>query len=312
VPHAEVTVYCDDVQEAKLENHAFGLNEKWTYLGLLIVPNHCKDNLSQKLCELRGGEDTEVHYVEAGSGPKFRVAKTWLNFLIEHNKKDMGWIYFYILGINLMNLDLSRFGPRNQQDRHMTIYNRFFRTALLKSLKTYFSASERIIVRQIFHDNSPGRHHRYFPWHAIHRINTNDPRITIEEPEIRFINSDHRERNGDPVESHFIQFIDVILGSTVNCLHYSSQNENKVALAEIMLPLVDRLLNRPRNVNSRYHYVGRQRIEFFPSVDFNNKSEDEILAEFQRHGGTYFYTGRELPIKRRKQPTLWDQRSAHN
>ncbi len=318
-----LTLYCDESTKVRLADDVLGGPPAyWDYVGMLLVPAERSDALLQMIldarclnpdnktwdscpvhCRFHSDNNTKVHYTEADDTRKYRVACSWLDLLLDHNKSDLGLIYFYILGIDRSKLDIDRFGPSNQQNRNITVYNRFFRTAILRSAKSFFSRYPNIVVDAIYHDRGAGQDHPLFPWHSIWRIGQDDDKLTFGDLQVRFIDSDHRKPEGDPVHSHFVQFIDLILGCTVNNLHYKARSKNKTALTLRAKPLVERIITKPKNKNSRYHYFRRQSIEFFPKHSL--ASLDETSLEFKMKQQNNFYTKRELRIERRHQPTLF-------
>jgi len=316
-------LYCDEILRVALEDDILGGEpEYWDYIGILVVPESKHGILFDQLqnarclnpennewgkcesrCKWHDDNNTEVHYTELDDTRKYKVARSWIDLLLENGRQDWGLIYFYILGLNRSKLDLERFGPRNQQSRDVTIYNRFFRTAIQKSTKSFFHRYDQIVIENIYHDLASAQDHDYFPWHAVWKLGWQDSKLCFGCREVTFISSDHRKSDGHPVHSHFVQFIDLLLGCTFNMLHYASRDENKVEIAmQAKILLGDRLINRPGNKNSRYHYVGRQRIEFFPRENLSTYDADSIVYRMRKL--TNFYTKRELRIERRLQPVL--------
>ncbi len=165
-------------------------------------------------------------------------------------------------------------------------------------MKTYFRAYDNIIIHNIFHGKGNIEYHEYFPWHPIFRIQSEEDKIYFINDRIKFIDSDHRKPDGDPVHSQFIQFIDIILGYFANSLHLNAINKNKYALAVQAFPLIWRIIKRPNNPKSRYKYYKRQMIHFFPKD--NLKGMDEQSLEYRYKRFNQFYTNRELPIKRER------------
>lgn len=323
-----VTVYADEIKE--IGNHVPLTidNEKWTYIGLLSVPEHKSDLLLHELarrrcladppqdwttcthrCRFHRKNDTEIHYQEFDDRVKSAIGTTWLKFLLENDLANMDLVHFYILGINLTRLDLNRFGGRENQDLHTTIYNRFFRTVLRRSLRHFYRDYDSITVSKVIHDSSTElAKHGYFPWHSLSRIGAEDDKIAFRDSSISFVNSDHREPDGDFRHSHFLQFIDVILGTAMNCLHFSSSIPKKMGPSSIVLPLFERLIEKPRNPNSRYHYVRKHRIEFCPGVDFRQVGDDEIGLALARDA--FFFEKRLLKMATRNQLGLFEEPAA--
>lgn len=310
-----VNLYCDEIKESIIQDPILG-DEKWAYIGVLVVPVDFESDLLTGLldsrcshpsgskrwgecepeCRFHAANNGPVHYSDADSGEVYRVADRWLNFLLD----DRELTYFYILGLNLHNLDFARFGDVRGSDRWERIYNRFFRTAVLKSVKGFFYSYQNIIIESIVHHRSDLQSSEYFPWHVIYRVGKDDEKIHFASDEIEFIDADHRGSNDE--RSHLIQYIDLVLGSCRNALHWASKNEEKENLALKIEPLLRRLLKRPRNRNSCYKYVDRLAIEFFPRYAYPS------LSKWENDIGTRssFYTDREIRVSRKHSPTLFD------
>lgn len=308
----------------KVDNSVINLNlfcdeaesQNWLYLGILIIPttreneliqdllnrrcgNHAKKMIWNKcanICKYHAKNDTHIHFQNIHKvKDKFFIAKKWIDYLLS----DRVIIHFYILGLDMNKMDISQFGKKRQQGN---IYNRFFRTAILKSVKSYFHKCDSIIIDNIYHDNNLSLEtHQHFPWHPMFFISNNDEKIIIKAKEIIFIDSDHRISNNR--YSHLIQFIDLILGCTHNCLHHTSKNNDKEIITLQSLKLIQRIIEKPNNRNSQYNYVGRQKIEFFPKYDLRNLTETEL--EIKNKKMSAFYTERHIKIKDRNQITLF-------
>ena len=304
-----VSLYCDEIKECLLKL-PFGANEKWTYIGVLIVPDSISTHLYSDLvnmrclaeppnqwkscevkCKWHSKNNTEIHYQGIDDSTKFKIASKWVDYWLN----DRNNIYFYILGINLTKLNMQKFGPIGQQDRHSTIYNRFFRTAIKKALKTYFSQYDIIVIKDIFHDEGNVEHHDYFPWHSIFKLHSEEEKLYFSSNRIKFISSDHRMQPNNDMHAHFIQLIDIILGCFMNCLHANSKNKNKLGLAKQSFELVSRLVREPDNPNSRYNYFGRQMIDFFPREDLKRIDENSLMYKYRSLN--QFYKKRMLAIE---------------
>ncbi len=305
-----LNLYCDEVKNCRIKIRSTNEIQNWTYIGILIVSDHIQSKLFTDINNLRCLADkaqnwnncnrnciyheknnTEIHYNKTDNTIKYKIAKRWIDYWLE----DRNLIYYYILGINVNKLDKQNFGPKEQQDRGSTIYNRFFRTALQSSLSWYFGKNKNIIVKDIFHDKGNGEEHQYFPWHSIYKTEKEYDNIKFQSNNINFIDSDHRKPTGHPYHSHFIQFIDIILGCYVNCLHKNSTNENKLNLAIKSFDIVKRIIENPFNKNSKYNYHKRQSIQFFPR--HNLIGLDKNSLEYRQKQKDNFYGGRPLLIE---------------
>lgn len=82
-----------------------------------------------------------------------------------------------------------------------------------------FKKYDQVIIDNIFHDKTTEMElHPYFNTNAIKQIRIKqlleeDKLIFFETNEIEFIDSDHH--NGDTINSHSIQFVDIIWGTTL-------------------------------------------------------------------------------------------------
>lgn len=310
----DLNLYCDEIKEVNIRDPFFGM-EKWAYIGVLIVPVSTEAELISWLldkrcgnptepkkwascspsCQYHAKNDKEVHYNLLYSMDEFFIASRWLDFMLS----DTSLTYFYILGIDLARLDYSCFGEAKPSERFQRIYNRFFRTAILKPVKSYFYPYERIVIRSIVHDPTEMAYGDYFPWHAIYRIGLDDEKIAFGCDEIEFLDSDHHKTEDN--RSHLIQYIDLILGTIYNALHWASRDQNKTKIALKIRPLLERLMHAPSNVRSSFRYVGRKSIDFFPKYSFPSLAEWE---NDMRYKGS-FYKVRELRVNRYHQPTLF-------
>jgi len=330
----ELEMYCDELGEEFLHYD----NTHWMYIGALFVPLQIKPILLEKLLNLRclkynswiwnenecankcgyhNQNNTEIHYSELHrSKIRYYIASRWLNdFLIkENNKKDLGLVYFHILGINLTNLEFNLFGPK--KGRGLVIYNRFFRS-VIKAAEYFFPEHKKGIIKNIYHDKGSQESHDYFPWHPGYRINIEeDSKLSVENEEIIFIDSDHRiypNEEGDfKEESQFIQFIDLILGSVYCCLHDPAESKYKRDIGLIMKPLLSRLLKQPKNKNSNYHYFRKQSVSFFPKGKKENIIKKPIQIDIfgdsikKNKIENNLYTNRPILLQSDKQTHLED------
>lgn len=306
----KVNLYCDEIKDTSIVDSGSNY-QHWIYMGLLIVPTSLENQLVKILCDYRCGNphnhigwetcdkicyyhaknNREIHYTECKSADVYHIAKRWVNFA----SKDGIYTYFYILGINLTNLDFSCFGHHNPSERFNTIYNRFFRTAILKSVKSYFYQYDKIIIENIFHDDGNITNHYYFPWHSIYKLRNEDAKISFLTDKIDFLDSNHN--NTRNARSHLIQYIDIIMGAVFNALHWESKNEKKEKIALAIYPLLQRMMRFPGNKNSSYNNYNQKCIDFFPSRRLYGDSGISINGSF--------YKNREILINRKSQPQLF-------
>jgi hypothetical protein len=308
------------------------------YIGMLFLPIDKKKDLLNELllrrciqnnswnwsesnclfkCGYHDKNNTEIHYETLPrSNARFRIAYRWLDdFLIKSNNlRNKKLVYFNILGLNLTRMDLQTFGDKKAQD--LTIYNRFFRTTLKGGIKYFFSDYDKIIIKEIFHDKGGQESHKYFPWYTGYKINVEkENKLFIENEDINFIDSDHRvytnSNNNYKNESQLIQFIDLILGSLYCCLHNPAERKEKKDIGIIMKPLIQRILNNPRNKNSRYNYYRKQAASFFPINKITDLNEIYKQLDFfgsfknNKNYPNNFYTKRPIFLLPKTQQTLF-------
>lgn len=331
----KLDTYCDEIHRVTDNS-----GSTWMYMGMLFVRHDQKEALLKELLDMRciqrnswewdesqcpykcgyhDRNDTEIKYSDLHrSNARYRIACRWLNdFLIEKNNRgNRGMVYFNIIGLNLTNMNLEYFG--SDKSRDLTIYNRFFRTVLKGGAKYFFSEYDNIIIETLYHDKGSQQMHNYFPWYTGYRLNLeDDDKILVENEDVVFVDSNHRiylnEDGNLRNESQFIQFMDLILGSIYCCLHNPAERKEKKGVGQIMMPLLQRLLNNPRNVNSNYHYYRKQQISFFPKnrltdltrvyqqLDiFGNKTDDSGIPD-------NFYTKRPILLQPKEQTTLFER-----
>jgi hypothetical protein len=239
--------------------------------------------------------DKEVHYHELRQADIYHIACRWLGFFLS----DKRLTYLYILGINLSRLNFDFFGSAAGAERYYRIYNRFFRTALQKSVKSYFSSAHKIVIDRIFHDSGDIQGYESFPWHSIYKLGTMDPKLLFQCNNIDFIESDHRISRIN--ESHLIQYLDLLLGLVYNCFHATGKNARAKELTLRVCELVERLVKAPGNIHSSYEYVNRLSIDFFPKHSIS--TEDNLINTCLRSDS--FYKKRVLAIRDLEQPELF-------
>lgn len=308
-----VTIYCDEVKNEKLDNKPFGEFEKWDYIGICIVPTKNINTLSIKLnslrcganppkdynycnnfCEFHNKNNIKVHYQEYANTLNYGIANRWSDIIVSNNRinyPNLREFYMHILGINLAKLDTSFFkisGSKDNADEN--IYNRFFRTAIIYPLKKYFNDYDQIIIDNIYHDTGNMDTHKYFKYQPLKYINIKVDNIITGCREITFLQTNNS--NCLEVNNTLLQFIDLFLGGTFNLLHHSSKNCNKENIAKNLFPIVNRCLNTPTNKNSRYYNT--YSISFFPKtkLDKNASNIEQELLKFDN-----FYTNREMKLQ---------------
>ncbi len=289
-PIIRVQLYADEIKP-----YTNGLGEKWMYIGILAIPDERWVQALNWLQEDRRavGYNGELHFVKLRNysyanvhNEKTKLAKRWVKRVLWDAEKVF---HFYLLGLNLSNLQPDAFGDGSERDRN--IYNRFFRASVSYVLKSFFG-TKNVQVTRIFHDVSDLRNDTLFDWHTIWRLSRDEVGLAFRTDRIHFINSDHNHEVEHPEHSHFVQLCDVLTGGLTHCLDARNKKDGCREIACDLLPLAERLNDPKRadNRNSRYQYVRRMAMSNFPS---RKLTLTEIGDEFQRIQSG-FYRGRRL------------------
>lgn len=269
-----VAVYVD---ETKPDNAT-----RWQYIGLVLVAEDDVAPLVDALHvdRIRHGFDGEVHFQKLKQAHKANLACAWLDRVM-HAGSPL--VRFHILGLDHNRLSTDAFGTTGAQARS-SAYTRMFRSAVSYAVKSMFGAN--VVVVDVVHDGGDLEHHDFFDWHSLWRMGVdNDVRFAC--PAVRFVNSDHRHPDGDPVDSHLLQLTDLVVSASRVCLDATTTNEHKVRVARHLLPLMTRLGDPKlaRNPNSRYRYLGRCSTSYFPSRPLD---PDDVHDPVARARSTFY------------------------
>lgn len=278
-----VRLYIDESETRRNER-----GDSWLYICTVAVTERAHPGVLEGLLDDRRLTrcQSELHFKKTKSADKVALATRWLNRVLGSER-----LYFHILGIHLNRLEHGFFGPAGA-DRDQRIYTRFFRPAITYPLKAFFGSP--VEISAVFHDGGKLEHHEWFDWHSLWRIQREHPDVKFSADRVQFIDSDHRKEPAFPKDSHLIQLADLILGASRVCLDGGCDNQRKRAVAEQMIPLLQRMMSGKRNINSSFKYVDRKSISFFPSkqIKLGTAADD---AERLRSG---FYRSREFLILR--------------
>lgn len=282
----EINIYSDEIQS----KYCPYTKDKWFYIGIIVedISNSLLDNIVKerflnnfdKNSNYFSKNNRVVHWSEIRSADTENICKRWFEYILEPEKSEKNF-YAYILGINDSKLHKEEFDPK---DDFNSKYNRFFRSAILYALKTFFP-SKKIIVKNIFHEEGPQKHHKYFPWHCIYKIKEKEDNIEFERNEITFLPKDHEKDK----RSNILQLCDVFMGACTSIIHgieKSKSSKYREKLMDLVSPLVQRMVEEPHNKNSRYKHANRIMIRFFP--------KEETIIDSIKSLTNQFYTKRRL------------------
>jgi hypothetical protein len=201
--------------------------------------------------------ERELHYNGVSTRQKADLARSWLDLAMRPSDPC---VRFHILGVNRSAMRSADFGPYDERDQN--IYRRCLRMALVYAVKALLP--QGTVVRRILHDRRTVAASEYFEWHTPYRMRSDGHRVAADVVEL--VDSDH-DVSAWYRESNFVQLIDVLLGSTRDCLDLTTAKQHRLRVAEHWLPLVQRLTDekKRKNRSSSYGYVGRCNISFFPA-----------------------------------------------
>jgi hypothetical protein len=257
--------------------------KRWLYIGVLVVPEDHRTELSQQLVSDRseGGYDGEIHLQRVTSRAKRSVAERWLARLVAAGRPPLR---FHVLGIDRTKLRPLAFGQGGRRQMQAA-YGRFLRTAVSYSVKALVKGN--VVVHSIIHDARNLAGDEYFDWHAPWRLRRDDPSLRVAAEKIVFVDSDHRT-SGRSADSTFIQLTDLAVGLTRLCLVATNHQEHQIELARQWLPLLHCLTSgtdRVRHQDCASGHLGRCSVSFFP----RGRAEPNDSAA---NLGSSFYTSR--------------------
>ena len=199
--------------------------------------------------------NTEIHFSKIKdsrvNSSMIKISKSWLKQFSNNNKT----IFASVLYIDLNKLDVSFFGDENVG---ANIYNKFFRTIIDYGLKTYFRRYDKIIIENIFYDkkNELERHY-FFNYRNLEKLKYENSKNIEFKNKITFVDSDHKKEKNNSNESHFIQLIDLIIGSIRHNIFRISNSKNKDEVAREVRPILNKL-------GKKYFDSSILRVSFFP------------------------------------------------
>ncbi|GAF83113.1 unnamed protein product, partial [marine sediment metagenome] len=260
-----------------------------------VLINDLVDKKNETKCSI----GDRIHFTELTSrstgSPSTKTAVKWVKLF-----RDICYInmWFYLLGINLTNINFDAFGPKSDgRDRHFRIYNKFFEIGLFSACRWFFNSDTiDVEITNIFAEKRNLEKHNPFTFHTPYRINQRESNIAVKTKHIIQISSTpSKERNySDYV--HILNLADVLVGSFSEVLDYTSTQNGCIEVAEKLYSICDRLSKKPFNKRSRYYK--KYAISFFPKYKLKLS---EILESKTNQLNNQFYNERQLCLR---QPRL--------
>jgi len=276
----EINIYADEIQ-SKICPYT---NEKWIYIGIIVeklLDPILEDIKQERYCHnldplspYYSQNNRIVHWSEINDADTKNICKRWFMYILNIDKSGNKF-YSYILGINDSKLNKNEFDRKGQFNSK---YNRFFRSAVLYGIKTFFP-NKKVIVQKIYHEEGPQQHDKYFPWHCIYKISQKEDFISFKEKNIEFLPKDHKKDE----RSNIIQLCDAFMGACTSIIHGIRKSRTSMyreELIDIIFPLVKRMIEKPYNKNSRYKYYNRIIMRFFPRENTNTDDIKRMQNQF--------------------------------
>lgn len=281
VPLKDKNILADTLSNFRCLNET---NNVWNWNKNLCNNSFCKEKYHDQ-------NNCEIHFLDIVKNTpnnKLQISKNWLQYIIDTNLNGNNKIFFNILILELQKLDKSFFGSK--ENIESSIYAKFYKSNLIYGCKRFFIKNniKEVSIKNMYHDQSLAKEtHEY--------LDTNVPKLNYEKKiiskcdKVTFIDSNHKNNDKYLLESQFIQFIDLILGSTRQILFENSKTKNKIEVSNILYPLVKRLIESPNNKNSSFNYFDSQHISFFPKNKIS-KHKDLLSNQLILDKGQFHYT----------------------
>lgn len=287
----EVNIFADEIFAKKCPY----TDNEWHYIGIIVEDINkplLPEIIKERFCNnydtsspYYEKNNKQVHWSEIRTADVKNICKRWFEFILEPAKSGDKF-FCYILGLNNSFLNKEEFDIENDFNSK---YNKFFRTAIKYALKCFFG-EQKIIIKNIYHEQGQQQHHEYFPWHSIYILG-DEPNFTFETRQIDFLQKDHKLDE----KSNVIQLCDCFIGAVTNIIHgfeNSKSANNRIELLDLILPLVQRMIKEPQNKNSKYAHSNRIMIRFFPKEKSDLGDPNRFMNQF--------YTFRKLKYEEDK------------
>jgi hypothetical protein len=286
--------------------------KKWLYHGFLFVPTDKTQQIFDEL-DLRrkvSKWNKEIHFAElVKTRTENMLAKLWAEYFCF---EGIDSAFFYLFGV-----DLSMITKELWQDTHgkkakdYAIYNRFFQIGLYSSIKWLFlnktAGYKKVTIDNIYSDSKSRNKDDKFHTQPIKETDfkalMRDESITFGCDKIIEVDSNHEKEEKNILQSHIVQFIDLVIGATSQVLDNTSKHEGKCMVAEVLISNKfphDVMDYKTDNFKSKYYKKYAQ--SFFPKMKLEKDAiiNKNIFAQINQ-----FYVKRDLMFCSKNQGCLF-------
>jgi len=262
----------------------------WLYHGFVFCEIRKFPDLKSALIESKKEADCDpskrIHFSKlrssSNTSSKTRTAVKWMDLFVKQLHQTM---WFYLLGINLENIDYKLFGPpSNGQVRDIRIYNRFFEIGLFSACRFFFDpALEDVEIHRIYSEKRDLEEVNPFLIQAPYKINQRSTNVSVKSKQIIQVASDISREKANPEYVDIVNFVDVLIGAFSQNFDYTSRSRACTEVAERLYTVCCKLSQRPYNKNSPYYK--RYAMSFFPKV---KQSRSSLLDNIEPMKGQFY------------------------
>jgi hypothetical protein len=276
--------------------------KKWLYHGFVLCkPEHLfalHDELIKAKAEVGCAQNKRIHFStlssDSNGSSRTRTAVKWAELSV---RKLYEYIWFYLFGVNLSNIDYQFFGPTtNGQIRDSRMYNRFFEIGLFSACRYFFNViDDKVEIVKMFSEERSLETDNPFLNYAPDKINQRQSNIIVKCKQIIQVAGDFSREKDNPECVEIVNFVDVMMGAFSQSIDSTGKQRGCLEVARKLFPVCRRLCENPYNKNSRYYK--RYAMSFFPK---KAQSKSRIISYGIQPPEEQFYPGRPLRLYQRK------------
>lgn len=248
------------------------LKPEWLYHGYLFCSEDSIDWLHARLLEIRSNanceRDKSIHFKELRSGSsgstRTKTAVGWAKFFVNEMYENA---WFYLLGINLRNVDYDFFGPvADGGTRDYRIYNKFFEIGLYSACRFFFDVRKDLVeIVRIFSEKRDLPEDDPFLLHAPYRINKRGSNITINCTQVTPLAGGIKREGQFPEHVDVVNLVDVLVGGCSQVFDNPGRKDGCEEVARILVPVCQFFAINPYNPRGENRcYLKKYVASFFP------------------------------------------------